>query len=823
MWGPVNARLAPRGRILPNGVSLAGIELARPAHICYPWLASRHNRLTVENPAPAIMHADPSPELIALLARLRLARPDEVRRVRGRVVRLAHDLPRFESVWVDALLQRRILTPYQAAEINGGRGEALAVGPYVLCRHAGSSGYAERFLARHRESRVPVCLTVAPLLEKRSSELLGGLDALVQKGRAVDVPSLAVVNDIGEEPRRVWAASRDVPGMTVAEWMVRNGRFPPEAVLEIARQMLEALAVLDSVGLVHGDLRPADIVLSGSGKVILLQPGVRQVLHPDEMPSDAKLMPEAYDYLAPERIACGSPPNPRSEIYACGCLWWHMLTGRAPLRGGNSLVKIQAAQIGRIPDVRLLAPETPAPLAEAVTAAVQRDPRSRPQTISKMATILGPTTNYGNATLRHRLHGHDAGVAAWGVSARHTAAFRHSALGVFIAGGCLVAAAAIGWAVWRDSGRSLEDAVPPRLATAAAAGMESAAPTITDLVAPNGDPERQDAAPDRDITPPNPPGTGSPPDVFILPCDSPVALDAGSLRSGQTVRGEVDARPIVVIPSPGLTLARENIRFQNIDFVWDAPEEALARQATMIRVQASSTAFQGCSFQSARTDAIPTAIAWLWPPDEKTSQRALPSGTIAIRDCVFRSVAAGVSCHTRAALAIDVDNTLYLGRGPLLDFRQYPRIDEPIVIRLRDVTLRESGPLMTCYWDVGEMPGAISVVADRCAFVPAGTTALMTFASKQTPRPVLPKIRWSGQGSLLAPAAPMVHWQDEQGRLHPLDDSAMSIAGLVRSEVEFAGPVGSDAGSSRVVRWQVPLQSSAAPGADPSRLAKSRD
>lgn len=49
-----------------------------------------------------------------------------------RVRRLARDLPRFESVWVDALSQARILTPFQAAELNAGRGPSLRVGTYVI-------------------------------------------------------------------------------------------------------------------------------------------------------------------------------------------------------------------------------------------------------------------------------------------------------------------------------------------------------------------------------------------------------------------------------------------------------------------------------------------------------------------------------------------------------------------------------------------------------------------------------------------------------------------------------------------------------------------
>ena len=75
------------------------------------------------------MRETPPQNLIDQLQRLELASGQQVRGMYGRVRRLARDLPLFESVWVDALAQARILTPYQAAELNAGRGDRLR-GPW---------------------------------------------------------------------------------------------------------------------------------------------------------------------------------------------------------------------------------------------------------------------------------------------------------------------------------------------------------------------------------------------------------------------------------------------------------------------------------------------------------------------------------------------------------------------------------------------------------------------------------------------------------------------------------------------------------------------
>ena len=89
--------------------------------------------------------------------------------------RLARDLPRFESVWVDALLQARVLTPFQAAEINAGRGQSLRVGPYVLCERLPHPHYVACYRARNVDSEQPVQLAVV----EDPGPILPDLEALV--------------------------------------------------------------------------------------------------------------------------------------------------------------------------------------------------------------------------------------------------------------------------------------------------------------------------------------------------------------------------------------------------------------------------------------------------------------------------------------------------------------------------------------------------------------------------------------------------------------------------------------------------------------------
>ena len=201
-------------------------------------------------------HLPPEP-LIDLLQRLGLATRQQVEAVAGRVRRLAGDLPLFESVWVDALSQARVLTPFQAAEINAGRGESLAVGPYLLLRGLATNGLGQCFVARHSQTGRLARLLRASCQDRAPASTLEQLQALIQDLHDLQDPALSVPIEAGILGGDCWVACEHVDGACAADWLAHNGRLPPLAVLEIARQMVSALAALESRRRLHSDLGAA--------------------------------------------------------------------------------------------------------------------------------------------------------------------------------------------------------------------------------------------------------------------------------------------------------------------------------------------------------------------------------------------------------------------------------------------------------------------------------------------------------------------------------------------------------------------------------------
>jgi hypothetical protein len=312
-----------------------------------------------------------------------------------------------------------------------------------------------------------------------------------------------------------------------------------------------------------------------------------------------------------------------------------------------------------------------------------------------------------------------------------------------------------------------------------------------------------------------------------------VAGESLELLAGQCVRGEPGRRPLLTVPRGGLVVRVENVRFENIDFVWDhaSADSSSTAGAALVHLQASRAEFHGCTFQSsvppsatpAPSVPFPPAVRWTYPVDRHDAALSLPSGRVRLGDCVFRRVGAGVDCHCVGAVAVELTNTLHLGAGPLVRLDHPPGPDEPIVIGLTEVTLRHGGPLLECPGGQTEtQPGKIAIQAIRCALVPGPEVPLLRFTGEHSPKPLLANVRWTGQGSLVGPKIPIAQWRRSDGRTELLDDASVSIAGLVRSEVEFAGNIGEGPAASQLTRWQAPLHSTAPPGIDPTRLPDRR-
>ncbi|NOX52921.1 MAG: serine/threonine protein kinase, partial [Planctomycetes bacterium] len=390
----------------------------------------------------------PSEQLQKILAEYRLCTRGDLRRCRPRVRRLAHDLPAFDSVWIDALVQAGRLTSFQARVLESPNPESLRVGPCILVDLLGRGRSGATYLARRIDSAERCVLKRMTLSPEDFSTAAERLSQLVSSCQELTHPSLVVPHvckqmapEAGErrswktatplEPGEVILISRFVPGLTLKELLIRRGRFPPDVVWEIGRQLLDGLAAFEERGFVHGEIVLTNVRLSGRGVAALVDAGVLPAVRP-ELSIHEAVSPDRCDGIAPERIGTGAPPTVRSDLYALGCLLWTLLAGRPPFPSGDSLAKLAAHQTRPIPDIREWSPTTPDRLARLITHLAAQDPTERPASVREAQQLWGRPGRWGQQRVRRFRAQFDSGVPKVPPPASHRTPGRWTVLVVLV-------------------------------------------------------------------------------------------------------------------------------------------------------------------------------------------------------------------------------------------------------------------------------------------------------------------------------------------------------------------------------------------------------
>ncbi len=201
-------------------------------------------------------------------------------------------------------------------------------------------------------------------------------------------PNAVTVFDAGEDDGVLYIVMELVDGPSLAARLASDGPLPIDEAVRIARQVLAALAAAHTAGIVHRDVKPANVLLGADGVAKLADFGIAKRFDElDDSITRTGTVIGTPRYLAPEQ-ALGSPVTPASDVYSMGLLLFEMLGGRTPFRGDSPISVVMAQQSHVAPDVRTLRADIPPQLASTVARALERDPSARFASAAEMATGL---------------------------------------------------------------------------------------------------------------------------------------------------------------------------------------------------------------------------------------------------------------------------------------------------------------------------------------------------------------------------------------------------------------------------------------------------
>ncbi len=304
------------------------------------------------------------------------------------VRRLCHDLPDFDSVWLDALVQQRFLTAWQADQLQADDVDEIAIGRYQRQRALGRS----TFLAIDEKRRQQFVLRQLPdskaeSVEQQLDELLSTADRFRSTiPAALSFPQEAITNNFsrrsdtptaGSSMAKRYLVSNFIAGWSMEELLIRGGRLPWEVVAEIGRELLSALAWLESARLLHGDLVPRNVRLDLRGGIHLVDPFSRRLCQPAFALTDQLTLRDC-DGIAPEQVGTGRAADARSEIYSLGCLLWQLLTSRPVVLSADPVTRMMKQKDHDIVDVRGPVPDCPEWMSRMIQSMTRRSPELRP-------------------------------------------------------------------------------------------------------------------------------------------------------------------------------------------------------------------------------------------------------------------------------------------------------------------------------------------------------------------------------------------------------------------------------------------------------------
>jgi Protein kinase domain len=248
----------------------------------------------------------------------------------------------------------------------------LVLGRYRPLRPLGSGGSGSVWLARDEERGVDVALKIVRREGKAASraEREAKAAARLRHERCLRCRAFASDDD------HVYIAYEYVAGCTLREAM-RDGRLNDWAMVEAAAQILEGLAHAHARGIVHRDVKPANVLLAEGEEVSirLLDFGLALFDEADTLTA-AGDVPGTLAYISPERLR-GRDAGAPADVWAVGLLLWEALTGRHPFWASSPVDTARKIEEGA-PSLRSLRPDLPPLLTKAVDRALCRDPARRP-------------------------------------------------------------------------------------------------------------------------------------------------------------------------------------------------------------------------------------------------------------------------------------------------------------------------------------------------------------------------------------------------------------------------------------------------------------
>ena len=297
------------------------------------------------------------------------------------------------------LIRAGLITVFQAEQFLQGKHKGFTLGSYRILERIGTGGTGMVYLAEHQVMKRRVAIKVLPAPLASDPSVLERFRREAQTTAMLDHANVVHVYDFREEKGVHAIVMEYVEGPSLQQLVTRRGPQGIAQACEYVRQAALGLQHAHDAGLVHRDVKPANLLVDAAGVVKVLDLGLARYQAEGEASLtqrfNSKMVMGTADYLAPEQALSLHNVDHRADIYALGCTIYALLAGKPPFDEGSIGQKLlwhQTTEPARLDAVRA---EVPAGLASLVARMMAKKPEGRPASCAEVARLLEPWAKPG--------------------------------------------------------------------------------------------------------------------------------------------------------------------------------------------------------------------------------------------------------------------------------------------------------------------------------------------------------------------------------------------------------------------------------------------
>ena len=266
---------------------------------------------------------------------------------------------------------------------------------YEILQLLGEGGMGSVYRARDREvNRIVALKVIRPELTGNAAILDRFKQELVLSHQ-VTHKNVIRIYDLGDADGLKFITMEFVEGQDLRTLIHEKKKFAPEEAVEITQQICRALEATHSVGVIHRDLKPQNIMRDQSGRILLMDFGLARMIEGEGMTQTGALV-GTMEYMSPEQ-ALGKALDQRSDLFTIGLILYELLTGKMPFSAESALASLIKRTQERAIPVSDHDGTIPRPLTSIVSKCLERDPALRYSSAAEMLRDLDAWQGKGAA------------------------------------------------------------------------------------------------------------------------------------------------------------------------------------------------------------------------------------------------------------------------------------------------------------------------------------------------------------------------------------------------------------------------------------------